>query len=189
LPSDSPYSVYLPYMPATKSKNQSRTFAKNSVNKKVSKVTALGTNRLYRSETDCMIAGVCSGIADYFGIDASLVRILFITITLFGGSGILLYILLWVVVPSESAVAEQQPKNTIYENIQEIKKTARDFAQAVKSEKRWNSSQNWTGIFVVLVGVYFLLANFGIINWFPIGKLWPLILIIIGLSLFWKRHG
>ncbi len=59
--------------------------------------------RLYRDEADKMLGGVCGGIANYLRIDSSLVRILFAIITFGGfGAGFLLYILLWIILPSRS---------------------------------------------------------------------------------------
>lgn len=55
--------------------------------------------KLARSTTDRMIAGVAGGLAEYFDIDATLVRALFVIVTLLGGSGVLLYIILWVIMP------------------------------------------------------------------------------------------
>ncbi|MDQ3077149.1 MAG: PspC domain-containing protein [bacterium] len=57
--------------------------------------------KLYRSRKDKMIAGVCGGIAEYVGMDATMVRILFILFGVFVGSGILLYIILLILVPLE----------------------------------------------------------------------------------------
>ena len=55
--------------------------------------------RLYRARSERKLAGVCAGIADYFGWDPTLVRVGWIVLTLLGGSGILLYLLLWLVMP------------------------------------------------------------------------------------------
>jgi len=55
--------------------------------------------RLHRSLTDRKIAGVCGGIAEYLGWDTTLVRLLWVILTLLGGSGILIYIVLWIVMP------------------------------------------------------------------------------------------
>lgn len=55
--------------------------------------------RLYRSRSNRMIAGICGGIGEYLGIDPTLIRILWILFTLAGGSGILVYIILWIIVP------------------------------------------------------------------------------------------
>ena len=60
--------------------------------------------QLYRSETNKMIAGVCGGLAEYFNIDPTIVRLLFVLILLFGGQSILVYIILWIVIPTESAI-------------------------------------------------------------------------------------
>ena len=57
--------------------------------------------RLTRSTTDTMLGGVCGGIAQTYNLDPSLVRILFVVATLLGFSGILLYLILWVVIPVE----------------------------------------------------------------------------------------
>ena len=55
--------------------------------------------RLYRSRNDRTLAGVCAGIAEYFGWDPTLVRVAWVLLTLLGGSGILLYLIMWVVMP------------------------------------------------------------------------------------------
>jgi len=55
--------------------------------------------RLQRSRTEKMLGGVCGGLAEYFNVDPTLVRVIWIAITLLAGVGILLYIILWLVVP------------------------------------------------------------------------------------------
>jgi len=55
--------------------------------------------KLYRSYDDKVIAGVCGGLAEYFGLDASLVRIAFAATVLFAGTGILFYILCALIIP------------------------------------------------------------------------------------------
>lgn len=56
--------------------------------------------KLYRSRTDKKIAGVCAGIAEYFDIDPTVVRIIFVILLLPGGfPGLIPYLILWVVVP------------------------------------------------------------------------------------------
>ncbi|CCG01860.1 PspC domain-containing protein [Blastococcus saxobsidens] len=58
-----------------------------------------GRPRLRRSSTDRMAGGVCGGLADHSGIDAVLWRVGFVGLTVAGGAGILIYLLLWVLVP------------------------------------------------------------------------------------------
>ncbi len=57
--------------------------------------------KLYRSENDRMLAGVCGGIGEYLDIDPTVVRILWIVSAVFGGVGILVYILCAIVIPEK----------------------------------------------------------------------------------------
>jgi phage shock protein C len=55
--------------------------------------------RLYRSRTERMIAGVCGGLGDYFNIDPVWVRVLFLVLLLAAGSTLLVYLIMWLIVP------------------------------------------------------------------------------------------
>lgn len=59
------------------------------------------SKRLQRSRTERMIAGVCGGIAEYFGVDPTLVRLIWVAVSLMAGAGILLYLIMWVAMPLE----------------------------------------------------------------------------------------
>ncbi len=61
--------------------------------------------KLYRSTKDYKLGGVCGGIAEYLGIDSSLIRLGWILLTFLGGSGILAYLIAWMVIP-------ENPNNT-----------------------------------------------------------------------------
>ena len=54
--------------------------------------------KLYRNETDCKIAGICSGIGDYFEIDPVIIRLGFL-LALFLGAGLIVYIIGWIIIP------------------------------------------------------------------------------------------
>ena len=60
-----------------------------------------GTRRLTRSTHDRMLAGVCGGIADYFDVDSTLVRVAFVLLSVLSAAfpGLLVYLVLWLVVP------------------------------------------------------------------------------------------
>jgi phage shock protein C len=73
------------------------------------------TRRLYRSKYDRQIAGVCGGLAAYFNVEPTIVRVIFVLITFMGGPGLLLYIVLALVVPEES---DEKPKNIIVDSDQ-----------------------------------------------------------------------
>ena len=57
------------------------------------------SKKLYRSRTNRMLAGVCGGLADYFGVDPTIVRILMVLFALAGGPGLILYIILMLIIP------------------------------------------------------------------------------------------
>jgi phage shock protein C len=59
------------------------------------------TRKLYRSKTDRKLAGVCGGLAEYFNLDATLIRVLFIVLAVLGGSGLVIYLAMWIIVPSQ----------------------------------------------------------------------------------------
>lgn len=60
--------------------------------------------KLYRSETDRKICGVCGGIGEYFNVDSTIIRLLWIFLAFTYGSGILIYIIAALIIPSESEV-------------------------------------------------------------------------------------
>jgi phage shock protein C len=74
--------------------------------------------RLMRSSTDKKIAGVCAGLADYFDMDPTIIRVLWLLLVICGGTGILAYVILWIVlplapggaVPTSTTVTTSQPR-------------------------------------------------------------------------------
>ncbi len=61
--------------------------------------------KIYRSVADRKIAGVCGGLGEYFDVDPTIVRLLAVTLVLAGGSGILGYILAWIIIPEPPSTA------------------------------------------------------------------------------------
>jgi len=57
--------------------------------------------RLYRSRHDKVLGGVCAGIADYLHVDPVLVRLLWVIFALIMGTGIIAYIIAWIIIPEE----------------------------------------------------------------------------------------
>jgi len=55
--------------------------------------------KLYRSRRDRMIAGVCGGLAEYFNVDPTVVRLIFVLFFILGGAAFLVYLLMWLIVP------------------------------------------------------------------------------------------
>ncbi|MBU1945834.1 MAG: PspC domain-containing protein [Nanoarchaeota archaeon] len=59
------------------------------------------TKKLYRSKNNRVIAGICGGIGEYFDIDPTIIRLLWVLFTFMGGSGIIAYIICWIVIPEK----------------------------------------------------------------------------------------
>lgn len=68
----------------------------------------LSMKKLYRSESDRMLGGVCGGIAEVYDLDPTIVRLLTLVLVLSAGSGLLIYLAAWLIIPSESEVKEKQ---------------------------------------------------------------------------------
>ena len=143
--------------------------------------------RLYRSRKDCMIAGICGGIAEYFDIDPTLVRIIAVLTILLNGIGLIAYIIAWILIPQNP---EPLAKKEISEKkgaVGKMKEKAEKVAHEVGERIRGNSDRaehkrdsRWIGgLILICLGLLFLARNF--FPWFNLGRLWPLILVIIGL--------
>lgn len=63
----------------------------------------MNEKRLTRVEEGRMIAGVCAGVGRYMGLDVTIVRIIFVLLALFAAGGVLLYLILWLIMPMETA--------------------------------------------------------------------------------------
>ncbi len=86
--------------------------------------------RLYRDEENKIIAGVCSGLGNYFGIDPVIFRLLFVAGLIIGGFGTLLYIILWIAIPKAETIAQKLEMNGEPVTISNIEK-------AIKEEIDW----------------------------------------------------
>lgn len=86
------------------------------------------TQRLMRSSNDKVIAGVCGGLGQYFGIDAVLVRLLMVALVFAGGVSVLLYPILWLVMPQDGVQV------TLQEGLQDIQRQAQAFGQQASQQ-------------------------------------------------------
>lgn len=139
---------------------------------------------LYRSETNKILGGVAGGLGEYFNIDPNIIRIIFILLTIFSGSGILIYILLWILLPSKSKGAGFETGN-IKENLSEMKQKAEKFAHDIRSPGKRQDNKSLLGLLIIIVGFLFLINNLGF-N-LSIGRFWPLILVALGF-VFLTKH-
>jgi phage shock protein C len=134
-----------------------------------------GTKRLYKSRTNRMIDGVCGGVAEYFGLDPTLVRIAWVLLTVLGGSGILLYIAAMIIMPTSPLFGT--PSGQVPPP-----------AQSASS----SSNQRFWGFLLVAAGIAWLMSNLGIWHrwWgFSWDLLLPTALILAGVAfLFGGRN-
>ena len=142
--------------------------------------------KLYRSVTDKMIAGICGGLAEYFAVDPVIVRLVFVLAIVFGaGSGILAYIILWVIVPQKpyfiTPFNPEQPKTDSTASTDEKKSENIQFNMNVVNDKPQNNRSIYAGAFLILLGGIFLLDNF--VPHFYFSDFWPLILIGLGFAI------
>lgn len=136
--------------------------------------------RLYRSRTDRMVSGVCGGLAQYFNIDVTLVRLAFLLLLVFGGGGFLIYIVLAIVVPEEGSTAGS-PQEVIQSNAQDFGNRARELGEGFGSTAAGNrQGALLVGGVLIAVGILFLVQNILRINF---SQFWPLLLIVIGVAL------
>jgi len=141
--------------------------------------------KLYRSVTDKMLAGVCGGLAEYFAIDPVIIRLIFVLAVIFGGSGILAYIILWIVIPVKpfriTPFNSNPPKGSSEPSEEEKKSENSQFNMNIVNEKPQNNRSIYAGAFLILLGGIFLLDNF--VPHFHFGDFWPLILIGLGFAI------
>ena len=58
--------------------------------------------RLYRSNSEKMLGGVCGGLGKYFSVDPTIILLAWVVLSLCGGAGLLAYLIAWIIIPSES---------------------------------------------------------------------------------------
>ncbi len=123
------------------------------------------SGRLVRTQHDRMIAGVCGGLARYLNIDSVLVRLAFVLFTLAGGSGLLVYLVLLIVMPIDSAVSDAGAYDS------------------VGPDERRRRTTTLVGAGLVLIGTWYLLGRIPGLAWLSFHNLWPLVLIAAGVAM------
>ncbi len=135
-------------------------------------------DRLHRSSSEKMLAGVSGGLAEYFDVDVTLVRVGWVVLTfLTAGFALVGYLLLAIIMPRGDAGLSGSPR------------TARD-DEAVASgagERRRTRRRDVLALVLIAIGSVMLLSNFGVFWWLSWSVLWPLVLIGIGAAVLAKR--
>lgn len=128
-------------------------------------------SRLVRSDLDKMVAGVCGGLAAYMGIDPVLVRLAFVILSLASGVGLVIYLILWVIMP---VGGQGEPA---------IRIMNADVDSDPSAYKARYGPAATIGVIMILFGTFFLLSQFGGTS----GYIWPLILIGAGVYYLFRR--
>jgi phage shock protein C len=136
-------------------------------------------SRLYRDEQNKVLGGVCAGLAEYFNLDIMVVRLIFLFALIVAGSGFMLYIILWIVIPRNHNVPG-------VDYIVPPEGTSETYPY--QQPRRVNSGSMIGGLILILFGAYFLLEQFDFLPDWDFDKLWPVILIIIGLVIIFGRR-
>lgn len=121
------------------------------------------TRRLVRRRHGRVVAGVASGLGDYFGIDPVIFRLVFVAAAIAGGTGLIAYLAAWLLIP-EAPEGDQPPR------------------AVVRAPER---PQAWIGVALLVVGAAML---FGQVGWWGPEALWGLALIGVGVLLFRNEH-
>lgn len=135
--------------------------------------------KLYRLPKRGKIFGVCAGLAGYFDMDVALIRVIFVILVLAtGGSALLIYIILAIIMPTRDS-----SKDTMDERFHQL-------GEDLKSNKALYRMRNYFGASLILLGLWLLLVQiFPEIFNFRWDYIWPLALIIFGLLMIIRRRN
>ncbi|MDP4281222.1 MAG: PspC domain-containing protein [Bacteroidota bacterium] len=145
--------------------------------------------RLFRSNTNKVIGGVCGGLAEYFDMDPTLVRIIFVILAVCAGGGVLIYLILWLVTPEKPFNFSQNPNPNPMENQQNYSEPnhSQEHQQSGQPEKPVHHHDSHYrgnligGLVLITLGVIFLADEF--LPHISFSDLWPIILVVIGIGL------
>jgi len=140
--------------------------------------------RIYRSESEKVIGGVCGGLGEYFGVDPTWIRILFVLSIFASGVGLIAYIIGWIVIPSkkETVSVVQSAEGSTEPATQTNSVTNSNPESNNKPHK--NGVGFLPGIILVILGMIFLFDR--AFYWFDFDYIWPMVLIGIGVILIYR---
>jgi len=142
--------------------------------------------RLNRHRTNRMFAGVCGGLGEYLRIDPTFVRIFFVLLALSNGLGLLIYLLMWIIVPPEDArsISLSESART---GADEIAEHARSMGEDLRNAVHSPNSRTWMyiGAGLIILGVFALMDNlpWRWLHWVNWSLFWPVLLILGGIAL------
>jgi len=137
-----------------------------------------------RSRQNRVLGGVASGLADYLTIDPIIIRILFVVSVFFGGIGILLYLIMWIVIPEEKLFSETNTNSFDANNSDDTINANINFETTPKSK---TGGQVIFGIILIFIGMFFLgIEVFSFLNF---EDLVPILFVGFGVYLVWNSKN
>ncbi len=138
--------------------------------------------KLYRSDINKVIAGVCGGLGEYFNIDPVIIRLAFVVFVFAGGSGVLGYIIAWIVIPRRPFESDMNTSGNSGTG-----HTASG-GSGSSNAAMFNSSSSITrylpGLILVIVGAVLLIRQ--TVFWFSWTEFFPVALIVIGIFVIYR---
>jgi phage shock protein C len=148
-------------------------------------------NRMFRSVDERMIGGVCGGLGTYLGIDPTFVRIFFVLLTIANGIGVMVYLLLWLILPQKGTVPSGDLEENLRAGADEIAERARELGTEFKSGNISSNPKTTLiiGGSLVLLGIFFLIDQLNIVwlSWLNFNSLWPVLLIVGGGAILYRQ--
>ncbi len=145
--------------------------------------------KLYRSRDNKVISGVCGGIAEYFDVDATLIRLLWAVTVLLGGTGIIAYILCIIIIPEAPLKKVEEEVVALDDDDEVIVESGGEETAVNKSESK--NGGYIVGLMFIAIGLMFIARR--IFWWFNIdfawGLFWPALLVLFGIYLIFKKRG
>jgi len=162
---------------------EAEEISQNREEKSSKKKESEKTRRLYRDSDDTVISGVCSGLAAYFGIDSVIVRIIFILLTFVKGIGLIVYLVLFFIVPKAKNSSQKLAMKGKPINLKKIEETVKEKSKMLKKEGKeaLGSLNNKRGVLYKIIN--FPIKVTGYVFSFIIkisSKIWPLFSIFFG---------
>ncbi|MBN1311146.1 MAG: PspC domain-containing protein [Anaerolineae bacterium] len=136
--------------------------------------------QLTRSSEERVLGGVCAGLGKYLGVDTVLVRLVFLALAFVNGLGAMLYMIMWVIVPSDSN-RELSGEDAVRANVDDMAQQFRQLGHSINAPR----GATLVGVALIGFGAIFLIQQF-----FPglsLSVLWPGVLIAIGCYLLFFR--
>jgi len=138
--------------------------------------------RLYRSRRDKVISGVCGGIADYFDLDSTIIRLAWVILIFLGGTGLVAYIIAAIIVPEEPENVFHESKDWNPEEPESHQiEDEYDFEEKKTSDisQKNKKNRNAIGALLIFLGIFFFARR--MFYWVDFGYIWPLLLVAAGL--------